>query len=374
MHLISNKKVLKKTSIQILFVPLSYRIRISTSCSNISINKYNQKFCKMSIKHHYLPQFYLKGFVNKGEKLHYCRKQYETYRDSSTAGIYYENNLNNIDLGEYGQIDLEKDFFFEKDNRYALAFSDMRNKYGYDINAMPFQTKADIVEFVLGLYWRVPNGYSHVKELIDNDGLLTGDIHLYNSKTNKYCKDEDIPDIVLDIKSKLENQKAFMPLFYDENVRKHDWQNLNDKFYIWETSKPMIIGDIPYIPIKSECKRGKILEEFIIPLDRNHLLVYALNKPTFFEENLYQAINLSIIDGASEKISCNDIDFLKKEMQFAKNRIERLKVMGFKNVARYLASFLHFQSDFKTYEDFVKWHTEGRFTETSTDYFSSRGL
>ncbi|WP_215652351.1 hypothetical protein [Segatella copri] len=48
--------------------------------------------------------------------------------------------------------------------------------------------------------------------------------------------------------------------------------------------------------------------------------------------------------------------------------------MGFKNIARYLASFLHFQSDFKTYEDFVKWHTEERFTETSTDFFSSRGL
>ena len=61
-------------------------------------------------------------------------------------------------------------------------------------------------------------------------------------------------------------------------------------------------------------------------------------------------------------------------MQFAKNRIERLKVMGFKNVARYLARFLHFQSDFKTYEDFVKWHTDRRFTETSTDFFSSIGL
>ena len=250
----------------------------------------------------------------------------------------------------------------------------MRNKYGYEINAMPLQTKADIVEFVLGLYWRVPNGYSHVKELIDNDGLLTGDIHLYNSKTNKYCKDEDIPDIVLDIKSKLENQKAFMPLFYDENVRKHDWQMLNDKFYIWETSKPMIIGDIPYIPIKSECKRGKILEEFIIPLDKNHLLVYALNKPTFFEENLYQAINLSIIDGASEKISCNDIDFLKNEMKFAKNRIERLKLLGMENVSQYLAVFMQFQSRFKTLEDFTKWHSDSNFTNASKDFFSSKGL
>ena len=66
--------------------------------------------------------------------------------------------------------------------------------------------------------------------------------------------------------------------------------------------------------------------------------------------------------------------FLKKKCSLLKNRIERLKVMGFKNIARYLASFLHFQSDFKTYEDFVKWHTEERFTETSTDFFSSRGL
>lgn len=328
----------------------------------------------MSIKHHYLPQFYLKGFVNKDEKLHYCRKQYETYRDCSTAGIYYENNLNNIDFGEYGQIDLENDFFLERDNRYALAFSDMRNKYGYDINAIPLQTKADIVEFVLGLYWRVPNGYSHVKELIDNEGLLTGDIHLYNSKTNKYCKDEDIPNIISDIKSKLENQKAFMPLFYEENVRKHDWQKLNDKFYIWETNKPMIIGDIPFIPIKSECKRGKILEEFIIPLDRNHLLVYALDKPTFFEENLYHTINLSIIDGASEKISCNDIDFLKNEMKFAKNRIERLKIFGIENVSQYLTFFLLFQSKFKTFEDFTKWHTDRKFIEESTAYFSLMGL
>lgn len=328
----------------------------------------------MSIKHHYLPQFYLKGFVNKDEKLHYCRKQYETYRDSSTAGIYYENNLNNIDFGKYGQIDLEKDFFFEKDNRYALAFSDMRNKYGYDINAMPLQTKADIVEFVLGLYWRVPKGYSHVNELIDNDGLLTGDLQLYNSKTNKYCKDEDIPDIISDIKSKIENQKAIMPQFYVENVRKHDWQMLNDKFYIWETSKPMIIGDIPYIPIKSECKRGKILEEFIIPLDRNHLLVYALDKPTFFEENLYQAINLSIIDGASEKISCNDIDFLKNEMKFAKNRIERLKILGIENASQYLALFLRFQSRFETFEDFTKWHSACNFTNASKTFFYLKGL
>lgn len=48
----------------------------------------------MSKKHHYLPQFYLKGFVGQSEKLYYCNKKYDTYRETATAGIYYQNNLN----------------------------------------------------------------------------------------------------------------------------------------------------------------------------------------------------------------------------------------------------------------------------------------
>ena len=71
----------------------------------------------MSLNHHYLPKFYLNGFVGEGEKLYYCRKQYGSYKGISPTGIYYQIGLNNIDLGAYGFIDLEKDFFQEKDNR-----------------------------------------------------------------------------------------------------------------------------------------------------------------------------------------------------------------------------------------------------------------
>ena len=330
----------------------------------------------MSFNHHYLPQFYLNGFVGEGEKLYYCRKQYDSYKGISPAGIYYQKGLNNIDLGPYGFIDLEKDFFQKKDNRYAQAFSDMRNKYVYDINVMPGQTKADIVEFVLGLYWRVPNGLEHVSELIENEGLLTGELQLYNSDTNEYCRDEDVPQIISDIKSKIENQKAFMTFFYEENVLKHDWSRIHEKFLIWETNKPMLIGDIPYVPIKSECKRGKILEEFVFPLDRNHLLIYAQEKPNYLEEHLYQTIVLSIIDGASEKIACNDLEYLKNEMKFARNRIERLKLLSKnKNVSQLIAPFMKdLCTRFPTYEDLVAWHKLYHFDNAGDDFFAQHGL
>lgn len=329
-----------------------------------------------SENHHYLPKFYLNGFVDEGEKLHYYRKQYNTYKDVSPAGIYYQKGLNNIDLGAYGFIDLETDFFKEKDNRYAKAFADMRDKYAYDINVMPVQTKADIVEFVLGLYWRVPNGLNHVSELIENEGLLTGELQLYNSETNKYCKDEDVSQIISDIKSKVENQKAFMTVFYEENVRKHDWSKIHEKFLIWKTNKPMLIGDIPYVPIKSECKRGKILEEFVIPLDRNHLLIYALEKPNYLEAHLYQTIVLSIIDGASEKIVCNDLEYLKNEMNFARNRIERLKLLSnIKNVSQLLAPFMKdLCAKFPTYEDLAAWHKLHDYENAGNDFFAQHGL
>lgn len=330
----------------------------------------------MSLNHHYLPQFYLNGFVDEDEKLHYCRKQYDTYKDIYPAGIYYQKGLNNIDLSPYGQIDLEKDFFLEKDNQYAQAFEDMRNKYAYNINAMPAQTKADIVEFVLGLYWRVPGGLDHVAELIDNDGLLTGDIQLKNTDTNEFYKDESIPHIISDIKSKIENKKAFMPIFYGENVRKHDWSKINEKFMIWETILPMIIGDIPFVPIKSECKRGKILEEFVFPLDKNHLLIYAEEKPTYLEEHLYQMIVLSIIDGASEKIVCSDLDYLKSEMKFAHNRIQRLKkITHIENVCQLLSPFMHdICVNFPTYEDLLNWQKSQNYKMSSKEYFEKYGL
>ena len=88
----------------------------------------------MSNNHHYLPQFYLNGFVGEDEKLHYCRKQFDTYKDIYPAGIYYQKGLNSINLSPYGQIDLEKDFFLEKDISCLL----------YELNCCSFRRKGNL--------------------------------------------------------------------------------------------------------------------------------------------------------------------------------------------------------------------------------------
>ena len=303
--------------------------------------------------HHYLPQFYLNGFVGENEKLYYCRKKYNTFKTVYPSGIYYKKGLNDVDLGEKGYYDLEKEFFMKKDNRYAQAFNDMREKFHYDINSMPLQVKADIVEFVLGLWWRVPGGLQHVIDLLEHEGIVTP--YIDKESHHVYYK-EDVPSIIELLRKDERYQKVLMPTVYEENIDMHNWFKLEDKFWIYETYEPLLIGDIPYVPLKTENKRGKILEEFMIPLDKNHILIYSQKHPSFFEVHLLYYFNLCVVYGASEKIVCSNLDYLKEKLEIYKPIMVRLNKMGIDGIKeKLLAPFVEFQSQFATYKEFEEY-------------------
>ena len=309
-------------------------------------------------KHHYLPQFYLKGFLDEdNRKLYSYNKQYKRIREFTPAGIYYEKGLNDLDFGETGFLNIEDTFFKEKDNIYSQAFNTMKSTYNYDVHSMPLQVKADIVEFVMGLYWRVPGCWQRLIDLIDNEGLLTSDLELLGIETTKVSIDKIIPHIIEDVKRDIRNQKVFMTLCYGENAVKHDWKSLNEKFHIFETNEPMLIGDIPYVPLKAENKRGKIMEEFMIPLDKNHVLIYSKKCPAFLEIDLLHYFFLCIIDGASNKISCGNYNYLENKIKEMKPIIQRYKEMGLNSLKeQLLVPLMEFESRFETFDDFYNYY------------------
>lgn len=148
-----------------------------------------------------------------------------------------------------------------------------------------------------------------------------------------------------------------MTYYYHENLLRYNWDELEQKFHIFETSEPMIIGDIPYVPLKSENKMGHILEEFMIPLDKNHILVYANKCPSFLETNVLYCFYQNIIDGASEKIACSDRDYLKQMMLQSKKLHERIEKYGLEDKKEYaLYNILAFESRFSSYNEFKNYH------------------
>lgn len=299
-------------------------------------------------KDHFIPKFYLKGFLNDVKKIPTYNKKYNKCRDFSPSGIYYQEDLNKIDLKEFGIINLETAFFQNLDDKYAKAFKTFCNEYQYCIQNTPIETLIDIVEFFIGLAWRSPYGYSNIKEIIENDSLLNGVLSLVDDRTGNKMKDADIPKIIEDIKSKKENQKCFMSLFYQENIIKHDWSCIREKLQIFTTNEPMIIGNTTCIPIKTDYRRGLFFEEFIVPFDKNHVLIYAKNKPVFYESKLHHLLNMCIIS-MSERIACSDERYLMDEIKYAKETVEKF---GNMTPASLIAKWINILSRFKSYDQY----------------------
>ena len=63
-------------------------------------------------------------------------------------------------------------------------------------------------------------------------------------------------------------------------------------------------------------------------------------------------------------------------MNFARNRIERLKLLSnIKNVSQLLAPFIKdLCAKFPTYEDLVAWHKLHDYESTGDDFFAQHGL
>lgn len=312
----------------------------------------------MNGKHHYLPQFYLKGFCNEQKKLLTYNTRYETYGEFFTAGAYYKPGLNDVIIKGNVVAELETEIFQDWDDHYSKEFRKVLEKYDKNIDALSFEDKKSVVEFVLNLYWRVPTSNQAVIDLMNEDGLLSSTLQLVNQDTGiAYC-DNDIPDIIENIKTCDETKKVFKLIFDSENREAYEWDKLDERFHLIETNIPLIVGDIPFVPLKTFNKRGKILEEFIFPFTANKLLVYADKQhiPMFIETNAHHLFCSCVLEN-SNRVACNNRDFLENivgKYKQVKNMEQLLNrhIISSENLAILLLD----ESRFKSFEEFENYY------------------
>lgn len=190
--------------------------------------------------------------------------------------------------------------------------------------------------------------------------MLASTFQLVNEETGIAYYDGDIPEILERIKNCDETKKVFKLIFDTENRAAYEWDKLEERFHLIETNIPLIIGDIPFVPLRTSNKRGKILEEFIFPLTANKLLVYADRQhiPMFIETNVHHLFCSCVIEN-SERVACNNKLFLESIM----NKHADVKVTeGFmsRDIVSYdyLAKLLMFESCFKTIEELGNWYSQ----------------
>jgi hypothetical protein len=229
----------------------------------------------VSVKHHYLPEFYLKGFTNRDGTF----AIYDKIKNRIKKRLFYpsthffDHHRNSVILN--GQItDFPEKGYALIDSKTSKIFQKIQDCEGvptlspYEMQGLQF--------FVSDIFWRNPDNDRHFK----NPSLYTAFIKEF-FKTRDPITGESIsaqiPKEIFEDESFIMN--AFRPL-----AGPISFEQSHDAFDKWQIgynpAENFICSDNPLI-LKNPDIMDIFHSDFVFPLSKNHMLIHSdqLKKP-----------------------------------------------------------------------------------------------
>jgi hypothetical protein len=269
---------------------------------------------KKSSRHHYIPQFYIKGFVNdNGDTFVYDKQDDRIWkRQIKTKGIFYDWDRNTVrnDLEESSII--EDEWFKWLDNTCSLIIEKFRlSKNSEDLHN--YDNVSGLQFFLINLLWRIPKFDYAFEFLFDKAEKLDSNGNPINFSNQNY----------LDGFKKVE--RAFLPNKIIKDITK---QNLTSGFYsklFDENQDVLLLGDYPMVYRNEPNSFDKIIsKEVLLPISSKKLYAISASSGLDFSFKKITTLNSIIIDQSTRYVCSPDKDFLKKSVEFYKMQTEKL--------------------------------------------------
>lgn len=119
-----------------------------------------------SWRHHYIPQFYLKGFLNENKKFAVYDKQTDRVKSGefSTKSHFFAENRNVVDVNGVESDFLETKVYQDLDDTIAKLFRNIQSK---EADFLTFENLFTLKMFISFLYWRIPKNDKLLESTID---------------------------------------------------------------------------------------------------------------------------------------------------------------------------------------------------------------
>jgi Protein of unknown function (DUF4238) len=118
-----------------------------------------------SVKHHYLPRHYLRGFTDDKDGFFVYDKQNDKIFQSSPGASFFENNLNTIVSPTGTSSDWLEDYYTEVENKVWVSFDTIRNST--EKTPINLLDEMNLFLFLLFLHWRLPSNIEFVEKLAE---------------------------------------------------------------------------------------------------------------------------------------------------------------------------------------------------------------
>lgn len=267
-----------------------------------------------SVKHHYLPRHYLRGFTDDKDGFFVYDKRADKIFKSSPGSTFFENNLNTIVSPQGTASDWLEDFYTEMENRLWHSFDTI----GSSTKTTPIDSwdKMNLFLFLLFLHWRLPSNIQFAeklaKEAFDEDNEALNFFKIRNKNG------EEVPKALIEeMRSSPAFKKAVKPLLpFAPFLRDRNWGNTLDNWrFLYSTDNKgwYIVGDNPIITEgRFDHDLINCLREFVFPVSGRILLVNThkpINKD--FPSEIVVYSNNAMIERAKRFVACQNKDLLE---------------------------------------------------------------
>lgn len=260
----------------------------------------------ISHKHHYIPKFYLKGFINESGKFFVFDKSKEIISTKYPSNSFFSQDRNTIKIGEE-QLTFIEDVYSRFENRIAPHLKKIRNVDNLD--EISHKAFVEILRFIHILYWRLPGNDKKIEELIDKMSFEECGFGMIDEKTNKFVNKEIQAQLKgIDAYRKL--YQHFLPfLSLNKEYRK---ENIDDWRIYKRNGNCNFTSDNPLI-LDKFIDFGSLNEEIIMPLSSNKILLHTKKpKPNSLPPEFSLHVDLLLLQQAKKYVCCPDKIYLEE--------------------------------------------------------------
>lgn len=281
---------------------------------------------RRSVKHHYLPRYYLKGFVDgQGLLFVYDKREDRLLPEPLPPDVLFaENNLNTIALPTGGASDFLEDLYTKSENLFWDSLD--RIARSTPDRAIELRDRMQLFLFLLILHWRLPGNADHIEQLARQLFVPDGELDFFKLK---HRDGQKVPDeIKKAMRESPEFQKVarlvapFAPFFGQDWIAAlQSWRFL----YAGDRGNWYFVGDNPIVTRGANDHDPKTcLAECLFPISSSLLLaaspspVVRLRSP----EAILQ-FNLAMLKRATRFVACGRRDWLTAVVGLYRGEVAR---------------------------------------------------
>lgn len=285
-----------------------------------------------SSRHHYIPEFFIKGFADRDSKLFVFDLKEKRFKVKkfSPKQIFFEWNRNTFEVNNEETDFLETSIYKWIDNRFSKFFEEIRDSD--ELMKINLWQLMHLQLFVAHIFWRIPRTDGEMQRIFEYKSPKELGFTIKNIDTQENASKEFYDEIMKE-GAFIEAYRSVFPVL--EHIQDDPIQDI-DNWYIYGAPKESgfhICGDNPVITVDDRSMRV-LQNELIFPLTKNHIIIRLkknTQKPQLSPE-LIVKINLVIFLQSNRYVCGSRKDFIdalnslageyKKEEQLEKLKKE----------------------------------------------------